>query len=183
MLPQRSEEQCQCRPTLPVCCRGSGASSATRSNPLAACSPLPLETNFSGTSILTSRLAKNLYSTASIRNGYGAGPADMRLACGEVIYWAGDSVACAIGFYGANRIIVGRARLKVVQAHAENRQLDFSFWKQQARLRLRFWEIKRCGKCPRRNRSTPAISSNARCAGHPTRRQPPQTRESGQRLA
>src|SRR5258706_762207 len=120
MLPQRSEEQCQCRPTLPVCCGWSGASSSTRSIHLAACSPLPLETNFSGTSILTSRLTENLYSCASIRNGYGAGRVDMRLACGEVIYWAGDSVARAIGLYGANRIIVGRPRLKVVQVHAEN---------------------------------------------------------------
>jgi hypothetical protein len=46
----------------------------------------------------------------------GAAP----LLCREVLYWAGDSVALAVGLHRIHRVVVGRLRLKVVQMHAEN---------------------------------------------------------------
>ncbi len=50
-------------------------------------------------------------------------------------------------------------------------QLDFSFGRKQSRLRLRFWEIKRCGKCNTRNPSSLEICPRAPCAGHSTKHQ------------
>jgi hypothetical protein len=41
-----------------------------------------------------------------------------QLLCGEVLYWAGDSVALAVGLHRVHRVVVGRPRLKVVQVHA-----------------------------------------------------------------
>jgi hypothetical protein len=42
------------------------------------------------------------------------------LLCREVLYWAGDSVALAIGLHRFHFVVVGRPRLEVVQVHAEN---------------------------------------------------------------
>jgi hypothetical protein len=49
-------------------------------------------------------------------------------------------------------------------------QLDFCFRRKEFRFRLRSWELKRCGKCDKRIRSSLEISSRARCAGHRTSR-------------
>lgn len=57
------------------------------------------------------------------------------------------------------------------------------FQEEAVRLAAKILEIRRCRKDPKRNRSSLAICPDARCADHPTRRRPSETRENGQRLA
>jgi hypothetical protein len=51
----------------------------------------------------------------------GSYAADGRLACGEIVYWADDSVARAVRVNRVHRVIVGCVRLEIKHAHAEDR--------------------------------------------------------------